>query len=47
MLFFLLYPVPFNQQNYAKQKGPETTDQLLFKLQSKFMYYLIKFDDVI
>ena len=52
--FFLLNPVPFNRQNNQKQKGPETSDQLLFRLQNKFrkvpvlvMYYLTKFDDVI
>ena len=51
---FLLNPVPFNRQNNQKQKGPETSDQLLFRLQNKFrkvpvlvMYYLTKFDDVI
>ena len=53
-LFFLLNPVPFNRQNYQKQKGPGTSDQSLFRLQDKFrkipllaMYYLTKFDDVI
>ena len=53
-LFFLLNPVPFNRQNYQKQKGPGTSDQSLFRLQNKFrkipllvMYYLTKFDDVI
>ena len=35
-LFFLLNPVPFNRQNYQKQKGPGTSDQLLFRLQNKF-----------
>ena len=52
--FFLLNPVPFNRQNNQKQKGPGTSDQLLFRLQNKFrkvpvlvMYYLTKFDDVI
>ena len=37
-----------------KQKGPGTSDQLIFSLQNKFrkiyllvMYYLNKFDDVI
>ena len=49
-LFFLLYPAPFN---YQKHKEPETSDQLLFRLQNKFnkillvMYYLTKFNDVI
>ena len=35
-LFFLLNPVPFNRQNFQKQKGPGTSDQLLFMLQKKF-----------
>ena len=34
-LFFLLNPVPFNGQDYEKQKGPETNDQLFFRLQNK------------
>ena len=53
-LFSLSIPVPFNRQNYQKQKGPGTSDQSLFKLQNKIskilllvMYYLTKFDDVI
>ena len=52
--FFLSNPVPFNGQNYQKQKGPGTSDQSLSRLQSKFkkipllvMYYLTKFNDVI
>ena len=53
-LFFLSNPVPFNGQDYEKQKGPGTNDQLLFRLQSKLKkisilvmyYYLIKFDDI-
>ena len=52
--FFLADPVPFNRQNYQKQKGPGTSDQLLFRLQNKFrktpllvMYYLTSFGDVI
>ena len=52
--FFLSNPVPFNRQNYQKQKGPGTSDQSLFRLRNKFrkipllvMYYLTKFDDVI
>ena len=52
-LFFLLNPVPFNGQSYQKQKGPGTSDQLLFRLQKKFRkipllvtYYLTKFDDI-
>ena len=50
---FLLSPVPFNSQNYLKQKGPGTSDQSLFSLRNKLrkipslvMYYLTKFDDV-
>ena len=53
-LIFLSNPVPFNRQNYQKQKGTGTSDQLLFRLRNKLrkipllvMYYLIKFDDVI
>ena len=53
-LFFLLNPVPFNGQEYEKQKGPGSSDWSLFRLQSKFrkilllvMYRLTKFDDVI
>ena len=45
-LFFLSNPVPFNQQDYEKQKEPGTSDQWLFKLQNKLrkvpllvMYY--------
>ena len=52
--FFLLNPVPFNKQNYQNQKGPGTSNQLLFRLKNKFrkipllvMYYLTKFDDKI
>ena len=53
-LFFLSNPVPFNGQSYQKQKGPETSDQSLFRLQNKFpyinllvIYYLTKYDGVI
>ena len=35
-LFFLSNLVPFNGQNYQKQKGPVTSDQLLFRLRNKF-----------
>ena len=52
-LFFLSHPVPFNGRNYQKQKGYETSDQSLLKLQNKLknilvfvIYYLTKFDDV-
>ena len=51
---FLSNSVLFNRQNYQKQKGPGTSDQLLFRLRNKFrkipllvMYYLAKFDDII
>ena len=53
-LIFSLNPVPFNGQSYQKQKGPGTSDQLVFRLQNKFrkipllvIYYLNKFDDAI
>ena len=46
--------IPFNSQNYEKQKGPGTSDQSVFRLRNKFrkipllvMYYLTKFYDVI
>ena len=46
-------PVPFNGRDHEKQKGPGTSDQPLFRLQTKFrkipllvIYYLTKFDDV-
>ena len=52
-LFFLLNPVLLNGEEYEKQKGPGTSDQLVFRLQNKFrkfpllvMYYLIKFNYV-
>ena len=51
---FFSNPVPFNGQNYQKQKRSQTSDQSLFRLQNKFkniplfvIYYLTKFDDVI
>ena len=51
--FFLLNPVPFNGQSYQKQKGPRTSDKLLFRLQNEFkkitlldICYLTKFGDV-
>ena len=34
--FFLPNPVPFNRQNYKKQKGRGTSGQPLFRLQNKF-----------
>ena len=52
--FFLSNSVPFNRQNYQKQKGPGTSDHSLFRLRNKFrkipllvMHYQTKFDDVI
>ena len=52
--FFLWNPVPFIGQGYLKQKGPGTSDQLLFRLRNEFrknpllfIHYLTKFDDVI
>ena len=52
-LFFISTSVPFNRQDYQKQKGPGTSNQLLFRLQNKFrknpllvMYYPTQFDDV-
>ena len=35
-LFFLLNPLPFDGQDHKKQKGPETSDQSLIRLQNKF-----------
>ena len=35
-LFFLLNPVPFNSQNYQKQKRPRTSDQSLCRLWNRF-----------
>ena len=53
-LFFLSNPIPFNGQDYEKEKGPGTSDKLFFRLQNKFrkipllvMYYLTKPDDVL
>ena len=53
-LFFLFNPVPFNGQSYQKQKGSETSDQSLFRLQNKLrkipllvIDYLTRFDDKI
>ena len=40
-LFFLINPVPFNEQNYQKQNGPGTSDQFSsgYKTSSeKFLY---------
>ena len=52
-LFLLSNLVPFNWQNYQKQKGSVTSDKSLFRLQNKFkniplfvICYLTKFDDV-
>ena len=53
-LFSLSNPVPFHGQSYQKQKGPETSDQSLLRLQKKFrkiplivIYCLTKYEDVI
>ena len=53
-LFFLSTPVPFNGQSHQKQKGTGTSDQSLFRLETKFreipfsvIYYLTKFEDVV
>ena len=53
-LYFLSTTVPFNGQDFEKERGPETSDQSFFRLQNKFrkipllkMYYLAKFDDMI
>ena len=53
-IFFLWNPVPFNGQSYQKQNVPGTSNQLLFRLQSKFrkipllvIHYLTKCDDII
>ena len=54
-LFFLPNQVPFNVQNYQKQKGSGTSDPSFFRLQKKFrkipilviIYYLTKSNDVI
>ena len=52
-LFFLWNLFPFNAQSYQKQKGPGTSEQLLFRLWNKFrkiplivMYYLTTIVDV-
>ena len=47
--FFFLNPVHFNGQSYQKQKGPGTSDQLLFRLQNMFRkipFLVILFDQV-
>ena len=52
-LFFLSNPVPFNGQNYQKQKESGTSEKSVFRLQNKFknmplfvIYYMTKFDEV-
>ena len=54
--FIILFnPIPFNGQNYQKQKGPGTSGQTFLKLRNKVRkipllvtyYYLTTFDDVI
>ena len=51
---FFSNPVPFNRESYEKQKGPGTSDLLLFRFQNKFtkisllvIHDLTKFDGVI
>ena len=53
-LVFLSNSVPFDGQDYEKQKEAETSNQSLFRLHNKFrkvtllvIYYLTKFNDVI
>ena len=47
-LFSLLNPVPFNRENYQKQKGPGTSDQSLFRLKKQVQKNsFISYDDVI
>ena len=41
-LFFLLNPAPFSRQSYQKQKRPETSEELLFKLQNKFRKFFFE-----
>ena len=52
-LIFSFELVPFNRQNYRKQKRPGTSDQWLFRLPNELrktpflvMYYITKFDYV-
>ena len=53
--FIILFnPIPFNGQNYQKQKGPGTSGQTFLKLRNNVRkipllvtYYLTTFDDVI
>ena len=54
LIFFLSNLVPFKGESYQKQKGPETSDQPLFRLRKKVtkisllvIYYLTKFDGVL
>ena len=35
-LIFLSNPVPFNRENYQKQKKPGTSDKSIFRLPNKF-----------
>ena len=42
-LYFLSNPVPFNRQNYQKQKDSGTSDQSLFRLQNKFRKTQIRY----
>ena len=50
-LFFLANLVPFNVQDYQKEKGPGNSEQSFLRLQNKLrkipslvVYYLAKFD---
>ena len=40
-LFFRLNQVPFNRQSYQKLKEPGTSDQSLFRLQNKFIKFIL------
>ena len=47
-LFFLSNPVPFIGQEYEKQKGPGSSDQLLFMVTKllTFTFYFVIFRDI-
>ena len=54
LYFFFRTQSLFDGKSYQKQKGPGTSDQSLFRVQSKFrkipllvIYYLTKFDDIV
>ena len=42
-LFFLLNPVPFNGQNYQKQKRPGTSDLSFFRLQNNCIISITRY----